>query len=233
MAEGQADERAAGMRIRMRAPLARSGTAGTARRRCPPAPRRPRRRASPNPAPGAMASRNQRRLPAAESITDMRCQRPGTAWQNAWTRPRGLVRAAASVAANTTPDVPSDSATVPGDDRPDADGVGRLVAAARHDRGAGPEARRRGRGRASRRPSPRALERRRHPCRVDPERLEHHRRPVARREVEQLRPRAVRLVHRVARRSARGGRSPWAAGRGRPGPRRPARGRAPRRAWAP
>ena len=59
-----------------------------------------------------MASRNQRRLPAADSITDIRCQRPGTAWQNAWTRPPGS-KAGASVAANTTPDVPSESATMP------------------------------------------------------------------------------------------------------------------------
>ena len=40
---------------------------------------------SPNSTPGASASRNQRRLPAAESITDIMCQRPGTAWQKAWT----------------------------------------------------------------------------------------------------------------------------------------------------
>ena len=46
-------------------------------------------------------------------MTDIRCQRPGTAWQNAWTRPAGSYRGR-SVAANTTPEVPSDSAIRPG-----------------------------------------------------------------------------------------------------------------------
>src|SRR5438132_11301552 len=45
-------------------------------------------------------------------MTDIMCQRPGTAWQNAWTRPCGSY-SGRSVVANTTPDVPSDSATVP------------------------------------------------------------------------------------------------------------------------
>ena len=50
-------------------------------------------------------------------MTDIRCQRPGTAWQNAWTRPAGSNRGR-SVVANTTPDVPSDSATRPGTTAP-------------------------------------------------------------------------------------------------------------------
>ena len=68
---------------------------------------------SPKSTPGARASRNQRRLPAAESITDIMCQRPGTAWQKAWTIPRGSW-IGRSVAANTTPDVPRDRAIEPG-----------------------------------------------------------------------------------------------------------------------
>src|SRR3954471_2498206 len=64
-------------------------------------------------APGRIVSRNQRRLPAADSITPIRCHRPGTAWQNAWRRPSGSTTGE-SVGANTTPDVPSDSAPIPG-----------------------------------------------------------------------------------------------------------------------
>ena len=44
-----------------------------------------------------------------------------------------------SVAAKTTPEVPRDRAIVPGRDDPDADRVGRLVAAAGDDRGASPQ----------------------------------------------------------------------------------------------
>ena len=72
---------------------------------------------SPNGTSGASVSRNQRRLPAADSITDIRCQRSGTAWQNAWTRPAGS-KIGRSVAAKMTPDVPSDRATVPGSTTP-------------------------------------------------------------------------------------------------------------------
>ena len=60
---------------------------------------------------------NQRRLPAADSITDIMCHRPGTAWQKAWTRPRGS-NSGRSVLAKTTPDVPSESAMVPGSTAP-------------------------------------------------------------------------------------------------------------------
>src|SRR6185295_8690516 len=72
---------------------------------------------SPNGTPGARVSRYQRRLPAADSITDIRCQRPGTAWQKAWTRP-ARSKIGRSVAAKITPDVPSDSATEPGSTTP-------------------------------------------------------------------------------------------------------------------
>ena len=46
-------------------------------------------------------------------MTDIMCHRPGTAWQKAWTRPRGS-KSGRSVLAKMTPDVPSESAVVPG-----------------------------------------------------------------------------------------------------------------------
>ena len=39
--------------------------------------------------PGANASRNQRSDPAADSITPIACQVPGTAWQNTCSRASG------------------------------------------------------------------------------------------------------------------------------------------------
>ena len=60
---------------------------------------------SSNPTPGAIASRYQRRLPAADSITPIRCQRPGTAWQKACSLPSGST-VGPSVEAKTTPEVP-------------------------------------------------------------------------------------------------------------------------------
>ena len=45
------------------------------------------------------------------------CHRPGTAWQNAWTRPCGSY-SGRSVAAKTTPDVPSERAIAPGETTP-------------------------------------------------------------------------------------------------------------------
>ena len=108
VADRQPDERAAGQRIRVGAALAgevgEEQQAVAAGRRRPP----PRRPAPRTPTPGASASRNQRRLPAADSITDIMCQRSGTAWQKAWTRPAGST-SGAFVAANVTPDVPSES----------------------------------------------------------------------------------------------------------------------------
>ena len=107
------------------------------------------------------------------------------------------------------------------------DRVGRLVAAARHDRRPGAQAGRLGAAsRTTVAGHRRPLERRRHPRRVDPQRLEHHRRPVAGGEVEQDASRRRRPCRARTRRSAGSGRSPWAAARGRRGPR--SRARAPR-----
>ena len=152
-------------------------------------------------------------------------------------RTRGRGRAGSwngrSVAAKTTPDVPSDRAIVPGDDDPDADRVGRLVAAAGDDRRPGPQPGRRGRRGADDAGDLGSLERRWQPRRIDAERVEDLGRPVAGRQVEQERARRRRPCRARARRSAAAGRSPWAAGRGRRGARPPARGRGPRRASAP
>ena len=71
--------------------------------------------------------------PAAESITPIACQPPGTAWQNAWTRARGSAANAGS-AANTTPLVPSAIESGPGTVDADAERAGRLVARAGGDR---------------------------------------------------------------------------------------------------
>ena len=60
-----------------------------------------------------MVSRSQRSDSPAPWVTPMTCQRPGTAWQNVCTRPRGS-RAGRSVAANTTPEVPMVALTAPG-----------------------------------------------------------------------------------------------------------------------
>ena len=102
-----------------------------------------------------------------------------------------------SVAAKTTPDVPSDSAIVPGSTTPTPTALAdwspppattgvparRPVADAACGRdGAG---------------DLRAFVRRRHPRGIDPEGREDLRRPVAGREVEQDRPRPVGLVERV------------------------------------
>ena len=164
VADRQPDERAARQRVGVRAALAgevgQEQQAVAARRGTSRGRRRP---ASPNSTPGASASRNQRRLPAADSITDIMCQRPGTAWQNAWTRPAGLDAAARRVAANTTPDVPSDSATTPGVDGPDPDRVRGLVAAAGHDRRPGTQPGRGGGRRGDRARDLGPFERRRHP----------------------------------------------------------------------
>ena len=89
--------------------------------------------------PGASASRNQRRLPAAESITDMRCHRSGTAWQKAWTRPAGSTTGSAA-AAKTTPGGSQRQRHDPRVHGAHADSVGRLVASAGDDRGPRPQA---------------------------------------------------------------------------------------------
>lgn len=53
------------------------------------------------------------RLDAADSITDIWCQRPGTAWQNACTAEAGFGRKR-SLTTNTTPLVPSETKPSPG-----------------------------------------------------------------------------------------------------------------------
>ncbi len=66
---------------------------------------------------GASSSCSHLRLPAADSITPMRCQVSGTAWQNACSRPSGSI-AGVVVEENTTPLVPMLMATTPGDTAP-------------------------------------------------------------------------------------------------------------------
>ena len=146
----------------------------------------------------------------------MRCQRPGTAWQNAWTRPCGS-KSGARVAAKITPDVPSDRATVPS---PTAPTPTAFAAWSPPPATTGVPARRPGGGRGGRRDRPGDAgpsKRRRKPRPIELEGVEHLRRPVAGGEVEEERPGAVGLVHRVGRRSGGGGRSPWAAARARCG----------------
>ncbi len=124
------------------------------------------------------------------------CQRSGTAWQKACTRPSGSNSGPIGRREHHArgPERQRDPAR---HHRADPDRVGRLVAAARHDRRAGAQPRRRGGRLGHDARHLRALERRRHPRRVDPERVEHHRRPVAGREVEQDRAGAVGLVEGV------------------------------------
>ena len=77
VAQRQPDERAAGQRVRVRAALA--GQVGQ-EQQAVAAGRHVRRRGDEVPeldARARAASRNQRRLPAADSITDIRCQRSG------------------------------------------------------------------------------------------------------------------------------------------------------------
>ena len=148
--------------------------------------------------PGASASRNQRRLPAADSITDIRCQRSGDGVAEGVDPARAARRSGGPSRRRSTPGGPErqrDRARV---DDPDADGVRRLVAAARDDRACRRAA-----------PSPRRPPRSTVPVtagpsnvggsqrRVDPERVDDLGRPVARGEVEQDRAGAVGLVERV------------------------------------
>ena len=150
----------------------------------------------PNSVPGASASRNQRRLPAAESITDIMCHRPGTAWQKAWTMPLRLVERPVRRGEDDAGG-PEGQRHLPGRDDPDADRVGRLVAAAGDDRGAGTQPGGGGGERRDRAGHLRPLERRRQPGGRDPERGDDLGRPVARGQVEQDRAGPVGLVHGV------------------------------------
>ena len=102
-----------------------------------------------------------------------------------------------SVAANTTPDVPSERAIDARVHDPDADRVRGLVAATGDHGRPDTQTRRRGRRRAHRARHLGTLVRPRHPRRVDAERREHLRRPVPRGEVEEQRAGAVGLVERV------------------------------------
>ena len=72
---------------------------------------------SPKASPGAAVSRSQASEPAAESITPIACQPPGTAWQKACTRACSSAAKAGS-AAKTTPEVPSATESGPGRSTP-------------------------------------------------------------------------------------------------------------------
>ena len=145
------------------------------------------------------ASRSE---PAADSITPIACHAPGTAWQNACTRPCGSA-ANRSSAANTTPDVPSTTDTGPGPVDADAERARRLVAARPRRPG------------CPRRCCPRhrrALEQRRQPRRSRaPERSSTSslQRAMRRRRAAACRRRRRRRSR--ARRTGAGARSPWAA----------------------
>ncbi len=58
-------------------------------------------------------SRYHCRMPAAESITPMKCHIPGTAWQKACSLPTGSIKAE-GVVAKTSPLVLTVSPTMPG-----------------------------------------------------------------------------------------------------------------------
>ena len=138
------------------------------------------------PTPGAIVLRSHCSDPAADSITPIACQAPGTAWQNACTRPSGSA-ANRSRAANTTPDVPSATDTRPRSVDTDPDRARRLVARAGGDRHA--------LGRLTR--HRRALEHRRQPRRIELQSAQHLFAPGASRDVEQQRPGGVGDVGRV------------------------------------
>ena len=215
VAEGQADERAPGERIGMRAALAgevrQEEQPVAARRRPSPAAvdevaeldARRERVAEPAQAAGGR-EHHRHEVPAAGHGVAERV--------DAAVR---LVQTAGRSSRRRRRTCPSERAIVPGPTRPDPDRVGRLVAAAGHDRRPGPQAGRGGRRRLTDAGDLRTLERRRQPGRIDPERVDDLGRPVARGEVEQERARRRRPCRWRARRSAAAGRSPWAAGRGR------------------
>ena len=116
MADGEPDERATGVRVGMGGPLSRQVGEEEEAVAAGGDPRGPVHQLVEGGA-GASASRSQRRLPAADSITPIMCHRPGTAWQKAWTRPPASIDGS-SVVAKTTPEVPNDRATTPGTTAP-------------------------------------------------------------------------------------------------------------------
>ena len=127
MAHRQAGEGAAGVGVGVRRALA--GQVGQEREALGPGlPAlglgHQRRR---SPRPGAATSRSQRSEPAAESITPIACQAPGTAWQKVCTRASGSA-ANASSAVNTTPEVPITTDAGPGRSTPTPERARRLVA---------------------------------------------------------------------------------------------------------
>ena len=208
-----------------------TGTAGTAGRRCRPAPRRPRATRSAKSTPGASASRNQRRLPAADSITDIMCQRAGHGVAEGMDATARLVQRPVGRGEHDARR-PERQRHRPRRHDPDADRVGRLVAAAGHDRGAGTQPGRGGRHRRDSAGHLGSLAGRRQPA---PDRFRARPRP---RRTSRGRPgrtaasRRRRPCRARDRRSTGAAGSPWAAGRGRSAARCPVRGRGPRRASA-
>ena len=111
--EPEAGERGACVRVRVRRPLAGEVREEQHARRHPARRPRPPREARRTRRPAANASRNQRSEPAAESITPIACQVPGTAWQKTCRRASGSGAYAGS-AAKTTPEVPRTTESGPG-----------------------------------------------------------------------------------------------------------------------
>ena len=215
VADGQPDEGATGERVRVGAALA-----GQVRQEPQPVAagrdvrgggRRDRRTRR----PGASVSRNQRRLPAADSITDIRCQRSGHGVAEGMDAAARLERSAGPSARRRRPEVPSERAGVPGSTAPSADGVCGLVSAAGDDRRSGAQTGGSAAAAVTEPVTVGALERLGQPAAVDP------RARRASRATSRVRPgrtgwfRRRRPCRRRGRRSAAGGRSPSVAGRGR------------------
>ena len=87
VAQRQPGERRRERRGRRAACARRRGRGGTSAPRCRRARLTPPSVRASYGVPGAIVSRSQRSEPAADSITPIACQAPGTAWQNACTRP--------------------------------------------------------------------------------------------------------------------------------------------------
>ena len=143
--------------------------------------------------------------PAAESITPIWCQAPGTAWQKAWTRACGSARYSGS-AAKTTPRGAHRDQSGPGRSTPDAEPARGLVARAGRDGDARSRVRPETSGDSSTVGSHAA---------VDLERVEHLVAPAPLRDVEQQRAGGVGDVDRPLAGELAAARSPWAASRAR------------------
>ena len=170
-------------------------------------------RPGPPPRSRARTSRvAQRRQLAAESITLIWCQRPGSAWQKACTALSGLGRKR-SLTTKSTPEVPSDTNAAARRHGADAHRAGGVVAAAaghHHRTAACPSARAVpcGARRRARSPRPGAAS-----ALATGRRGQHRVRPVALADVEPQRAGRVGHLARPSRRSAAGAGSPWAAAR--------------------